>query len=191
MTKINSICVYCGSSSGNNPDYVDAASKLGKLMAQAGITLVYGGGTTGIMGTIAQSVKSNGGKVVGIIPDFLIRKEARNKNDDLFDEFIVTETMHQRKQLMFDRSDAFLALPGGIGTLEEIVEIMTWAQLGRHTKPIAFANIDGFYNPMIALLDHMARQGFIHSDYRLKPLVIDDIEKIVTAISRNQESHPL
>ena len=186
MTKINSICVYCGSSSGNNPDYVDAASKLGKLMAQAGITLVYGGGTTGIMGTIAQSVKSNGGKVVGIIPDFLIRKEARNKNDDLFDEFIVTETMHQRKQLMFDRSDAFLALPGGIGTLEEIVEIMTWAQLGRHMKPIAFANIDGFYNPMIALLDHMARQGFIHSDYRLKPLVIDNIEKIITALSKNQ-----
>ena len=191
MTKINSICVYCGSSTGNNPDYVQSANQLGQLLAQAGITLVYGGGTSGIMGTIARAVKSNGGKVVGIIPDFLIKKEARNKNDDLFDEFIVTETMHQRKQLMFDRSDAFLALPGGIGTLEEIVEIMTWAQLGRHTKPIAFANIDGFYNPMIALLDHMARQGFIHSDYRLKPLVIDDIEKIVTAISRNQESHPL
>ncbi|WP_295964077.1 TIGR00730 family Rossman fold protein [uncultured Bartonella sp.] len=191
MKKINSICVYCGSSSGNNPDYVQSANRLGQLLAQAGITLVYGGGTSGIMGTIARAVKSNGGKVVGIIPDFLIKKEARNKNDDLFDEFIVTETMHQRKQLMFDRSDAFLALPGGIGTLEEIVEIMTWAQLGRHTKPIAFANIDGFYNPMIALLDHMARQGFIHSDYRLKPLVIDDIEKIVTAISRNQESHPL
>ena len=191
MKKINSICVYCGSSSGNNPDYVQSANRLGQLLAEAGITLVYGGGTSGIMGTIARAVKSNGGKVVGIIPDFLIKKEARNKNDDLFDEFIVTETMHQRKQLMFDRSDAFLALPGGIGTLEEIVEIMTWAQLGRHTKPIAFANIDGFYNPMIALLDHMARQGFIHSNHKLKPLVIDDIEKIVTAISRNQESHPL
>ena len=144
MTKINSICVYCGSSKGNNPDYVQSANRLGQLLAQAGITLVYGGGTSGIMGTIARAVKSNGGKVVGIIPDFLIKKEARNKNDDLFDEFIVTETMHQRKRLMFDRSDAFLALPGGIGTLEEIVEIMTWAQLGRHTKPIAFANIEAF-----------------------------------------------
>lgn len=183
MTKINSICVYCGSSTGNNLGYVQAANILGQLMAKAGVSLVYGGGTMGIMGTIARAVKSHGGKVIGIIPRFLINKEASGEHENLFDEFIITETMHQRKQLMFDRSDGFLAFPGGIGTLEEIVEIMTWAQLGRHKKPVAFANIEGFWNPMIALLDHMKKQGFIH--HALDILVIDDVEKILNAISEN------
>lgn len=183
MTKINSICVYCGSSIGNNPSYALAANILGRMMAKAGISLVYGGGTAGIMGTIARAVKSNGGKVFGIIPSFLINKEATGDHEKLFDEFIITETMHQRKQLMFDHSDGFLAFPGGIGTLEEIVEIMTWAQLGQHHKPVAFANIDGFWNPMIALLDHMKKQGFIHHD--LNALVIDDVQKILEVFSDN------
>lgn len=160
-----------------------AANILGQMMAKAGISLVYGGGTTGIMGIIARAVKSNGGEVIGIIPSFLISKEATGEREKLFDKFIVTETMHQRKQLMFDHSDGFLAFPGGIGTLEEIVEIMTWAQLGRHKKPIAFANIEGFWNPMIALLDHMKREGFIHHD--LNALVIDDVQKILQAFSEH------
>lgn len=184
MTKIKSLCVYCGSSTGNCEHYVKNAELFGRLMAKAGITLVYGGGTSGIMGTIARTVKRHDGKVIGIIPDFLIKKESSREDLSWFDEFIITETMHQRKQLMFDRSDAFLAFPGGIGTLEEIVEIMTWAQLGRHKKPIAFANIDGFWNPMIALLDHMKNEGFIHSDDKLIPLVINKVDEILPALSQ-------
>lgn len=186
MTKIKSLCVYCGSSIGNHKLYEENAGIFGRLMAEAGITLVYGGGTSGIMGTIAKAVKKHGGKVIGIIPDFLIKKEVSDEDLGWFDEFIITETMHQRKQIMFDRSDAFLAFPGGIGTLEEIVEIMTWAQLGRHKKPIAFANIDGFWNPMIALLDHMKNEGFIHSDHKLDFLVIDEVSEILKIISKEK-----
>lgn len=184
MTKIKSLCVYCGSSSGIGEHYVKNAEILGRLMAEAGIALVYGGGTSGIMGTIARAVKKHGGRVIGIIPNFLLKKEAPDEDSSWFDEFIVTQTMHQRKQIMFERSDAFLAFPGGIGTLEEIVEIMTWAQLGRHKKPIAFANINGFWHPMIALLDHMKNEGFIHRDDKLKPLVIDKVDEILTALSK-------
>ncbi len=151
-------------------------------MAEAGLRLVYGGGTRGIMGAVAGGVLENGGKVTGIVPQFLIQKEAGDIAPDRFDELIITDNMHQRKHLMFDKSDAFVALPGGIGTLEEIVEIMTWAQLGRHRKPMAFANIGGFWDPMLDLVAHMRAEGFLHSANRVQFLVTETADAILPMI---------
>jgi uncharacterized protein (TIGR00730 family) len=182
MKTIRSICVYCGSSTGNSELYVKAGHILGRSIAEAGLRLVYGGGTKGIMGAVADGAMRAGGKVTGVIPRFLISKEATATSLDRFDELLVTENMHERKHAMFEKSDAFVALPGGIGTLEEIVEIMTWAQLGSHRKPIVFGNIAGFWNPMLALIDHMKDQGFVHTSHLVKPLVVDKPEAIVAAI---------
>jgi uncharacterized protein (TIGR00730 family) len=186
MSEIRSICVYCGSSPGRDPLYVEAAEVLGRAMAETGLRLVYGGGGKGIMGTVAASVSAAGGTVVGIIPRFLISKEATEAALARLDDLVVTEDMHTRKHRMFEESDAFVALPGGIGTLEEIVEIMTWAQLGRHAKPIVLANIGGFWTPLIKLLDHMRETGFLHTAHKIAPLVIDDAADIVPAILRMQ-----
>ncbi|MCO5145859.1 MAG: TIGR00730 family Rossman fold protein [Aquamicrobium sp.] len=183
MNPIRSICVYCGSSSGRNGTYVAAGYALGRSMAEAGVQLVYGGGTKGIMGAVARGTLEAGGRVTGIIPRFLINKEASQTALGTLDDVIVTEDMHTRKHTMFEKSDAFVALPGGIGTLEEVVEIMTWAQLGRHRKPIAFVNIDGFWNPMLALLDHMRAEGFVHTGHLVKPLVVDAAEAVVPAVT--------
>ncbi|MCO4319773.1 TIGR00730 family Rossman fold protein [Phyllobacterium sp. 21LDTY02-6] len=182
MSKIRSICVYCGSSPGRDPIYKLAGRTLGKSIADHGLELVYGGGTKGIMGAVAEGVMSAGGKVTGIIPEFLMNKEATEQALGQLSELIVTEDMHQRKHKMFERSDAFVTLPGGIGTVEEIVEIMTWAQLGRHRKPMVFANINGFWNPMLALIDHMKSEGFVHTSHLVNPLVVDEAENIVPAI---------
>ena len=184
MADIKSICVYCGSQPGNHPHYGEAARILGQDMARNRIGLVYGGGGSGIMGEVARAVKSGGGDVTGVIPEFLIPKERGNMGagGDELGKVIVTRDMHERKTKMFELSDAFVALPGGIGTLEEIVEIMTWAQLGRHAAPIVFANVNGFWNPMIDLMAHMAESGFIHTSKFLKPLVVNDPGEIVTRI---------
>jgi len=182
MSEIRSVCVYCGSSTGRSDIYLRAGEALGRSIAAAGLRLVYGGGTKGIMGAVARGAAGAGGQVLGIIPRFLIRKETDGDAPALADDLIVTEDMHTRKHRMFENSDAFVALPGGIGTLEEIVEIMTWGQLGRHAKPIVFANVDGFWAPMLTLLDHMKAEGFIHSQHLVRPLVIDAIEDIVPAI---------
>ena len=182
MTSIRSVCVYCGSSPGTSDLYTEAGRTLGASIAEAGLTLVYGGGTKGIMGKVALGAKAGGGKITGIIPRFLIRKEAGESEMGHIDDLVVTEDMHQRKHIMFERSDAFVALPGGIGTLEEIVEIMTWAQLGRHRKPIVFANIAGFWNPMLALLDHMRAEGFVHTGHLVQPVVVETAAEIVPAI---------
>lgn len=151
-------------------------------MADNGIDLVYGGGTNGIMGAVADAVMSNGGKAIGIIPEFLMDKEASRRDLRQLTELHVTKDMHERKHMMFERSDAFVTLPGGIGTLEEIVEIMTWAQLGRHTKPMVLANIGGFWDPLNSLIGHMGSAGFIHTAHLVRPLVIDRAEDIVPAI---------
>lgn len=180
--SIRSICVYCGSQPGSNPAYRTAAQTLGASMAQQGIDLVYGGGTRGIMGAVAESVMAAGGKAIGIIPEFLMDKEASRQELGSLSELHVTTDMHQRKHMMFERADAFVTLPGGIGTLEEIVEIMTWGQLGRHTKPMVFANVEGFWDPLNALLGHMAQEGFIHTAHLVRPMVIDNVEDIVPAI---------
>ena len=182
MNTIRSVCVYCGSSPGRDETYIKAGHLLGRSIAKAGLRLVYGGGTKGIMGAVAEGALKAGGKVTGIIPRFLINKEATETALNRLDELLITDNMHERKHKMFEKSDAFVALPGGIGTVEEIVEIMTWGQLGHHRKPIVFGNVGGFWDPMLALLDHMAAEGFIHTAQRVKPLVVDDPEAIVAAI---------
>ena len=184
---IQSICVYCGSQPGRDPAYISAGRALGKSIAAHGLRLVYGGGTKGIMGAVAAGVLENGGRVTGIIPEFLVDMEATRQSLTKLDELIVTEDMHARKHAMFERSDAFVTLPGGIGTLEEIVEIMTWGQLGRHEKPMVFANIGGFWNPMLDLVDHMREQGFIHRAHLVQPMVIDEVADIVPAILDRSE----
>lgn len=183
MANIRSICVYCGSQDGGDPAYRSAAEAFGGLMAQRGIRLVYGGGAKGIMGAIARSVLENGGKVTGIIPEFLLGKEAGHGWLPHLTEAVVTADMHQRKHQMFDRADAFVALPGGIGTLEEIVEILTWAQLARHHKPIGLLNVKGFWDPLMTLLDHMRGEGFIHTQSRVRPIVSEDPEALMSAIA--------
>jgi len=187
MNTIRSVCVYCGSQPGRDPDHIAAGRALGRAIAAHGLRLVYGGGTRGIMGAVASGVLSNGGNVTGIIPEFLVDMEATRHSLGQLNELIVTEDMHARKHKMFERADAFITLPGGIGTLEEIVEIMTWAQLGRHEKPMVFANINGFWNPMLELLRHMRGQGFIHTAERVQPLVIDNVEDIIPTIIEKVE----
>lgn len=182
MSEIKSICVYCGSQEGNSPKFREEAAALGKLMAQNDIKLVYGGGDKGIMGSVSDACRDNGGNVIGVIPQFLIGFDGESNAANPQDTVIVTENMHERKQQMFEHADAFIALPGGIGTLEEIVEIMTWAQLKRHAKPIAFLNTDGFWDPMLELIDHMQTSGFLHNVDRMKPLVVNHAKDVVDVI---------
>ena len=182
MTSIRSICVYCGSSTGNDPRYVEAARSLGYSIAEAGLRLVYGGGTRGIMGAVSDATLAGGGKVTGIIPRFLLNREAADRGLQRLTDLIVTDNMHQRKHALFEHSDAFVAMPGGIGTLEEIIEIMTWAQLGHHTKPIVLANINRFWDPLTGLLTHMREAGFIHTANLVRPIVVNSAEAIVPAI---------
>ncbi len=173
------ICVYCGSGLGQNPAYAVAARTLGAQLAANGIGLVYGGGSLGLMGEVARATLEGGGRVTGIIPGFLTEKEQMLRDAD---DLIVTEDMHERKRLMFERSDAFVALPGGVGTLEELVEQLTWVQLGRHSKPVVVANIEGFWNPFLRLLAHMKEDAFIRPGLDLNFTVVDDAKKIVPAV---------
>jgi len=173
MTTIKNICVYCGSSAGLDPRFAEAADALGASMAAAGIGLVFGGGEDGLMGRIAHAVLDNGGRVTGIIPTFLVKREHALRRAQ---ELIIVEDMHQRKQLMFERADAFIALPGGIGTLEELVEQLTWAQLQRHAKPVLIADIGGFWRPLLSLIAHMHNLGFIREGFDLHYLVAEKIE---------------
>lgn len=181
---IANICVYCGSNVGLNPAYAEAARTLGRSMAEAGIGLVYGGGGLGLMGELARAVMAHGGRVTGIIPTFLSKKERMLRD---VHELIVVEDMHQRKKLMFDRSDAFVALPGGIGTLEELVEQLTWAQLGQHTKPIVLLNIEGFWAPFLELLHHMRREDFIRQAMDVRYAIVDRAEDVVGTVCRASE----
>lgn len=152
------LCVYCGSGPGRNAAYMAAANTLGQAMAEAGIGLVYGGGGAGLMGEVARGVLGADGHVTGIIPEFLVNRE---KMLEGVNELIVTNTMHERKIAMFERATGFVALPGGLGTLEELAEISTWSQLGQHAKPMIICNIDGYWDPLLVLLDHMRSERFI------------------------------
>ncbi|MFL6789918.1 MAG: TIGR00730 family Rossman fold protein [Bradyrhizobium sp.] len=176
MNQIKTVCVYCGSGPGTNPRFVEAAVALGKAFAENDIRLVYGGGSIGLMGAVAKSTLEYGGKVTGIIPDFL---RARENALTVVQEMIVTPDMHERKRLMFERSDAFVALPGGIGTLEELVEQLTWQQLGRHHKPILLANVDGFWEPLLSLLAHMRATEFIRPTLAVDILMAERVEDIL------------
>lgn len=173
MNNLDKICVFCGSSDGNDLAITDAAVKLGEIFAERNITLVYGAAKIGVMGTIAKSVLDNSGKVIGIIPNFLKKKEVVHLG---LTELITTENMHERKLKMQEQSDGFIALPGGMGTLEELFEIITWLQLGLHQKPIGLLNINGFYNDLIKMLETMVRKGFLSMDnYNL--LLVDSNPK--------------
>jgi uncharacterized protein (TIGR00730 family) len=176
MSKIKTVCVYCGSGAGTNPRFIESARALGKALAENGIRLVYGGGSVGMMGAVATSVLDHGGKVTGIIPGFLTAKENALKR---VQEMIVTPDMHERKRLMFEHADAFVALPGGVGTLEELVEQLTWQQLGRHTKPVLLANIDGFWEPLLALIAHMRATQFIRPNLSVDILKAERVEDIL------------
>lgn len=175
---LSNICVYCGSGEGKGSVYMQAADELGRDMARRGIGLVYGGGSLGLMGQVARSVLAGGGHVTGIIPHFLSNKEKMLKD---VQELIMVDDMHQRKRLMFERADAFVALPGGIGTLEELVEQLTWAQLGQHNKPIVLANINGFWTPFLKLLGHMRDQSFIRQGLEVKFVSVDKVADIIPA----------
>jgi hypothetical protein len=176
MSAIRNVCVYCGSSNGDDPRLGDAAEELGRALAADGVGLVYGGGGEGLMGRLARATLAGGGYVTGIIPNFLIRKEHPLTSAQ---EVLVVDSMHERKQAMFDRADAFIALPGGIGTLEELVEQLTWAQLNRHMKPILIADIGGFWHPLLALLAHMRIEGFIREGFEARYLVAERVEDVL------------
>ena len=181
ISSRQSICVYCGSGSGRAPAYAEAARAFGRILAQSRIGLVYGGGSLGLMGEIARSVIDHGGHVTGIIPGFLSEREHMLLEAQ---ELIVVDDMHQRKQLMFTKSDAFVALPGGLGTLEEFVEQLTWSQLGRHAKPIVLLNVEGFWDPLLMLFDRMGGQGFIRPGLELNLLVVDRVEDVIPTIDK-------
>lgn len=175
-SPVSTVCVYCGSGPGTDPAYVEAAVTLGRSLAEGGLGLVYGGGSLGLMGEVARATLNTGGKVTGIIPKFLTEHERMLREAD---DLIVTADMHERKMLMFERSDAFVALPGGIGTLEELVEQLTWSQLGQHGKPIVIVNIKGFWDPFLSLLSHMREQAFIRSELDVGFTVVDQAEDVV------------
>jgi uncharacterized protein (TIGR00730 family) len=169
------VCVFCGSNSGNDPVYLQTATAVGEFLAGNGIELVYGGGRVGLMGKIADTVMAGGGKVIGVIPEALAIKEIAHEG--LTDLHIV-DSMHERKAMMADLSDGFIAMPGGFGTFEEFCEILTWAQLGIHQKPCALLNVNGFYDHLIALFDNSMKQSFIREEHRRLVLVENEIETL-------------
>lgn len=174
MPTLKNICVFCGSSSGGDPAYLEAARQFGSALARDNVGLVYGGGSLGMMGEVAKAVDQAGGNVLGIIPEFLVvREQARAGGHEL----VVVRDMHQRKSMMVQKADAFVALPGGIGTLEEVVEQLTWFQLDRHKKPVLLANIKGFWDPLIALIEHMDHNKFLYGGLRY--LVADGVDDIL------------
>ncbi|MFZ0102501.1 MAG: TIGR00730 family Rossman fold protein [Pseudolabrys sp.] len=193
-SKIRKICVYCGSGPGIDPAFVESARAFGTLLAKNGIGLVFGGGSVGMMGAIAKSVREHGGEVTGIIPEFLVAREHAMRGAD---NLIVTRDMHERKRKMFEMADAFVAMPGGVGTLEEVVEQMTWVQLGRHRKPILLANIKHFWDPLCSLINHMKALEFIRDDLNFDLLVADKVDDILpmlknaaAAVSEEEKEMP-
>jgi uncharacterized protein (TIGR00730 family) len=187
MSHIKSICVYCASGPGTNPAFVEAARRFGQILATNGIRLVYGGGSIGLMGAVADSALDHGGFVTGVIPDFLVSREHMTERAQ---ERIITRDMHERKRIMFERADAFVALPGGVGTLEELVEQLTWSQLGRHKKPILILNIERFWDPLCALLDQMRKLEFIRAGLMVDLLVADRVEDILPKLNEAARAVP-
>src|SRR3954454_16171327 len=175
---MHAVCVYCGSSPGTDPAYLDATRELGATLAQRGIRVVYGGAAGGLVGAVADATLAAGGEVVGVIPEQLVAREIAHQG---LSELHVVQTMHERKALMADLSDAFIALPGGIGTLEELIEMYTWAQLGIHAKPLAVLNVAGFYDGLLAFLDHAVAQGFLPAARREALTVAPDAEALLAA----------
>lgn len=187
MSKIIKICVYCGSGPGTDPAFVQAARDFGAILADNDIGLVYGGGSIGMMGALARSVLDHGGEVTGIIPEFLMSRERALRGTH---NLIVTHDLHERKRKMFEMADAFVAMPGGVGTLEELVEQLTWVQLGRHRKPVLLANIKNFWRPLCALFDHMKALEFIRGDLNFDLLIADKVSDILPTLRKAAEAVP-
>jgi hypothetical protein len=181
MTEFKRLCVYCGSSNRGAPEHAEAARRLGELMAAQGISLVYGGGRIGIMGAVSAAVIAAGGEVTGIIPDFLLDKEV---GDGDLARLEVVSTMHERKARMVALSDGFVILPGGLGTLDEFFEILTWRQLGLHDKPIVLANIGGHWNQLLALIDGLVAANYVHPRYAAAIHVVDTVDAVLPALRR-------
>ena len=181
MTPLTSLCVYCGSAFGSNPRHREAARRLGQLMAARHVTLVYGGGRVGLMGTLADAVAAGGGTVVGIIPRHLEQNEVGHLG---LAELHIVDSMHSRKAMMFDRSDAFAILPGGLGTLDEAFEMLTWRQLRLHDKPIILIDIDGYWQPLLKLIDHVIEQGFATAASRRLFTVVSEVDEVLDCIGR-------
>ncbi|MEA2327081.1 MAG: hypothetical protein QOE68_2040 [Thermoanaerobaculia bacterium] len=177
---IRSLCVFCGSNSGSDPAYASIARDFGALLAKSNIALVYGGGHVGLMGIVADAVLAGGGKAIGVIPRMLWDREVGHRN---LTELHVVETMHERKAMMASLSDAFVALPGGLGTLEEIFEVWTWAQLGIHRKPLGFLDTLGFYAPLLSFLDHAVDARFIRAQHRSMAIVDADPASLLRRLS--------
>ena len=174
------ICVFCGSSMGNRPAYAEAAAALGRLLAGRGLGLVYGGGNVGLMGVMADAALAAGGEVIGVIPEALMKWEVGHLD---LTQLHVVGSMHERKARMAELADAFIALPGGIGTMEELFEVWTWAQLGLHPKPLGFLDAEGYYNHLHAFLDHMAAEGFLRDRHRAMVAVDDDPARLLDAFA--------
>jgi uncharacterized protein (TIGR00730 family) len=186
MDTIRRICVYCGSGPGSDRAFVDAARAFGRILGERRIGLVFGGGSVGLMGEIATAVLDHGGEITGVIPQFLVNREHAMVRGKM----VVTRDMHERKLRMFEFADAFVALPGGIGTLEELVEQMTWAQLGRHRKPILLANIKRFWDPLCALLQHMEQLHFIRPGLSVNYLVAERVQDILPMLTQAARGVP-
>jgi len=187
MAELKSVCVFCGSAKGNNPAYLQAARALGVTLAREKIRLVYGGGGIGMMGEVARAAESTGGKVLGIIPDFLVAREHAAQGTR---EIRTVHDMHQRKLAMFKNADAFVALPGGIGTLEELVEQLAWLQLNRHKKPVLLANVLGFWDPLLVLFKHLGTEGYLYNGphYLVAERIEDVVPKLRTALRAVSEA---
>jgi uncharacterized protein (TIGR00730 family) len=181
VPALSSVCVFCGSNGGADPAYLAAAEAVGAGLAQRGIRVVYGGGRVGLMGALADSARAAGGEVVGVMPQALVDREIGHTG---IDDLRVVATMHERKALMVELADAFIALPGGIGTLEELFEVYTWAQLGIHAKPLALLDVAGYYEPLAAFLDHAVAQQFLRADMRAVLAVADTIEGVLETFDR-------
>ncbi len=185
---VNNVCVFCGSRSGGPVVYAEAARHLGTLLASRGLGLVYGAGHIGLMGVLADAALAAGGRVIGVIPQDLVDRELAHRG---LTELLVVDTMHRRKALMAERADAFVALPGGYGTLDETFEILTWAQLGLHGKPVGLLNVAGYFDGLLAWLDHAVREGFIKQKHRELLAISTDAEELLDILSGHQPSPPL
>ena len=179
MRQIKSVCVYCGSSSEVDPRHRAAAAALGARLAARGVTLVYGGGRVGLMGLMADACLQAGGQVIGVIPEFL---RSREVGHGAVTELVVVDNMHERKQAMFERSDGFVILPGGLGTLDETFEVLTWKQLRLHDKPIVVVDVAGYWRPLAALVDHVIREGFAAPTMRQHFEVVEDVAQVLPAL---------
>ncbi len=186
MRDLTSVCVYCGSSSRVSDRYKEAARALGRELASKGVALVYGGGQVGLMGIAADAALEGGGEVIGIIPSHIRDMEVDHTG---LTELHVVDSMHTRKMMMFDRADAFVVLPGGLGTLDEMFEIITWRQLAIHDKPVVLVNIDGYWDPMISMIDGMIEAGFVRPEHKNLFSVVDTVEAIIPAL--DQEPAPM